>query len=1147
LTLSLFLARAIENTSDAPGVRSDGIPFKENIPVPDTKIRLSDAPIPSGARLRASAPTLACCFVLACLFAASVSAQTFRGSILGTVTDPNGAVVPNVTVTAKNTGTGLERTATTDGEGNYTITELPIGTYNVVVSAKGFASFTVANVAVEIAGEKRADVNLNTVGVTDQVTIAANTQVETTSNTLGGTITTKQVENLPVNGRDFTKFLVLVPGSTGDPSGATDSPGSFGLFSSNGNRGRSNNYLLDGTDMNDGYRNLPAINEAGVFGTPATILPVEAIAEAAVLSNFEAEFGRNSGAVVNLVTKSGTNEFHGSLFEFVRNNALDARNVFNSKLDPQSGIENPQTAFRNNQFGGSIGGPIVRNKTFFFFAYEGQRERVGLNSTARVPDPREIAALGGASNPVIARLLQRNPWPTPNRPLPLFDDTGAPNLFVTTRASNDVDSLIGKIDHSFNPNNQLTARYFFGTSDQSFPLAILAGNVLPGYNTVTPTTVHLVSVSYLKILSSSKVNEARFGYNRFDEGFFPEDSDFDPASIGLNTGVSAQDFGLPFIRIRNDPIGSIASIGSTLSVPRARIDTNWHFIDNFSWKLAGHDLKFGYEFRRTVVDAFFDAGYRGRLDFDTLEDFLAGNLSGGRQARGLSRRDTFQNSHAAYIQDSFRIRKTLTLNAGLRYDYLGVIGERDNLLSNFDPQLGLRLVGTGGLERLYERDWNNFSPRLGLAWDLTGKGKTVVRAGWGLFYDAYSQDFFVGQLPFNTFNPGPAYNPIGPAPILFSFSTVGQIQAGVPVFTDFLDSDVFAVDPRMRTPYVQNFNLNLQHELARNVVAQIAYVGSQGRKLFRYRDINQPVNPSVSTARPFDNGPFAPSGGTFFYVNQLETSAASSYNALQTSLTVRERRGWTVSANYTWSHSIDNASDGQDYVANATQPDNSFRADSERANSNFDVRQRLVATFSYSIPNFFKSHPRLGDGWQLGGIATLRTGSPFHVNLFDDYNGTGEFFPRPDLVGDPFAGTSGPDRFLNLSAFKVPCTLDPAGDGSAASCIPGTQHFGSLGRNALTGPGYKNFDFSIFKTTRFTESVSLQLRAEFFNIFNHPNFASPLLPGFAADASFNGIDSVTGRGVGFLPLIVTPDVGIGNPFLGGGGPRNIQLAARLIF
>ncbi|HEY7543524.1 MAG TPA: TonB-dependent receptor, partial [Blastocatellia bacterium] len=951
------------------------------------------------------------------------AAQTFRGTILGTITDPQGAVIGDAKVIARNVATGLERTTITDSEGNYTIPELPIGTYEVTVQATGFKAAKITDVKVEVASERRVDVEM-AIGGSDTVDVRADTvQVESTNNTLGGTIQTKEVVELPINGRDFTKFLVLVPGATGDPSGATDSPGSFGLFSANGNRGRSNNYLLDGTDMNDGYRNLPAINEAGVFGTPATILPVEAIAEAAILSNFEAEYGRNSGAVVNIVTRSGSNDIHGSAFEFFRDDALDARNFFNPEPDDK-------THFSNNQFGFALGGPIVRNRTFWFTSYEGQREDVGLNSVARVPDPREIAALGGSTNPVIRALLARNPWPAPNRPRPLFDPR--PNLFVATPASNDVDSFIAKIDHSFNEHNQLTGRYYFGDSEQSFPLAILAGNVLPGFNTVTPTRVQLVSLSYLKIFSSTKVNEARFGYNRFTEGFFPEDSDFDPRTIGLNTGIQGpQDFGLPFIRIRNDPVfgSSLASLGSTLSVPRARVDTNWQAIDNFSWKLTGHDLKFGYEFRRTFINAFFDAGYRGRLDFASLEDFLSGTLSGGRSARGDSRRGTFQNSHGLYIQDSFRWNRRLTINAGLRYDYFGVIDEERGRLSNFSPERGLTLIGEDG--RLYDRDLNNFSPRLGLAWDVTGKSKTVVRAGWGFFYDSFSQDFFVGQLPFNTFNPGPAYNPVGPAPVLFSFSTVEVIRPGVPIFTDYLDSDVFAVDPHLRTPYVQNYNLNIQHELFRNAVVQVGYVGSHGTKLYRYRDINQPTNPARSTARPFDNGSFAPSGGTFFYVNHFESTANSNYNALQMSLQLRDWRGFSTTINYTWSHSIDNASDGQDYVANATQPDNSFRPDQERASSNFDVRHRFVWTFSYEIPNFLKKYPRVGKGWQINGITTLRSGSPFHVNLFDDYNGTGEFFPRPDLVGDPYAGTNGPDNFLNLSAFKVPCTLDPSGDGSA--------------------------------------------------------------------------------------------------------------------
>jgi len=1073
---------------------------------------------------------------------AVLRAQTFRGTILGTVTDNTKAIVPGVDVSVKNTQTGIERATITDGAGNFIIPELPIGTYELTAQLAGFQKVVVRDLKVEVAGERRVDVVLRPQGASETVVVEATIpMVATTEDTLGGIIQSKLVESLPVNGRDFTKLLVLVPGASGQPDGGTDSPGSFGLFSINGNRGRSNNYLLDGTDMNDGYRNLPAINEGGVFGTPATILPVEAIAEVAVLSHFEPEYGRSAGSVVNMVTKSGTNRVHGSIYEYFRNNKLDARNYFNATTDPE-------TQFRNNQYGFDAGGPIVRNRTFWYTSYEGQRERVGLNSVARVPDPREIAALGGATNPVIRGILARNPWPAPNRPVPLFANEN--NVFLTTRASNRVDSLIAKIDHNFNSANILTGRYYFGDSDQSFPLAILAGNVLPGFNTVTPTRVQLVSLSYVRVFSPKKVNEARFGFNRFFETFSPEDNSFDPRSIGLNTGVTnPRDFGLPFIRIRNDPAlgSSIASIGSNLSVPRGRVDTNWHFIDNFSINLTKHHVKFGYEFRRTFINGYFDAGYRGRLDFASLQDFLQGSLSGGRSARGESQRGTFQNSHAWYIQDNYSLRRDLTFNYGVRWDYYGVLAEERDRLSNFDLQKGLIQVGSGGLAQLYDKDFNNFSPRVSLAWDIGGKGKTVLRSGWGLLYDSFSQDFFVGQLPFNTFNPGAAYNPIGPSGVLFSFSTVDVLSPGVPVFTDYLDSDVFATQRDLKTPYIQNYNFNIQQEIFPDVVLEVGYVGSQGRKLFRYRDINQPVNPGVSTARPFDNGPFAPSGGTFFYVNHLESSSVSGYNGLQTSLTLRNKKGISTTLNWTYGHSIDNASDGQDYVANATQPENSYRPDLERGNSNFDIRHRISWTFTYDIPKWTNQWTGLTNGWQLSGSLAVQSGAPFHVNLFDDYNGTGEYFPRPDLVGDPYSGTQAPDRFLNLTAFQVPCQLDPQGDGSAAACLPGTQHFGNLGRNSLKGPDYRNFDFAMVKTFSLKDKAQLQFRAEFFNLFNHPNFGSPLYPGFSADASLNGIDPVTGRGVGFMPLTVTPDVGLGNPFLGGGGPRNVQLALKLIF
>ena len=368
---------------------------------------------------------------------------------------------------------------------------------------------------------------------------------------MGGTLTAQTIANIPVNGRDYTKLIYLNPGVAGSPDQISDSPGSFGTFSMNGSRGRSNNFLLDGTDMNDGFRNDPAINEAGVFGDPATILPIDAVGELRVLSNYEAEYGRNSGAVVNIVTKSGTNQLHGSALEYYRSGALGARNYFN--IDTQ-----PKNPFTNNQFGGSLGGPIVKDKAFFFVDYEGQRESGAQAGQSCVPDANVIAAAEAqaAANGVplsqpMLNLLARNPWPSPNIPGASASLSGcdSPNLATSTRFFNNVDSLIVKGDYNPNPNNNFTGRYYYGNSNQSFPFAQLAGGLLPGFNTTTPTTVQLVSLSYVKVVNSAQVNEARLGWNRFVEGFFPEDQSFNPASIGLDTGVTsvqlraAEDFG----------------------------------------------------------------------------------------------------------------------------------------------------------------------------------------------------------------------------------------------------------------------------------------------------------------------------------------------------------------------------------------------------------------------------------------------------------------------------------------------------------------------------------------------------------------------------------------------------------------------------
>src|SRR2546426_1959051 len=459
--------------------------------------------------------------------------QTFRGTILGTITDQSGAAIGGAKVTVRNLDTGQTRETVTTDDGSYTVRELPIGNYSITVEKTAFSTGAVTGVRVEVSIERRADVTLQAGEVSQRIEVSAEIlpQVETTADTLGGTIGFTLATDLPINGRDYTKLIYMVPGVAGSPDQITDSPGSFGVFSVNGARGRSNNFLLDGTDMNDGYRNDPAINEAGVFGTPATILPVEAVAEIRVLSNFEAEYGRSAGGVINIVTKSGSNQWHGTGLEFFRNTVLNARNYFNFKPDRKA-------PFHNNQFGGSLGGPILRNKTFFFVDYESQRESGAQSSQACVPTATQLA---GATNPVIINLLKRKPWPAPNIPGKTPDDTGCPsgaNLSASTPFRNRVDSMIAKVDHNFGKNYLLTGRYYYGDSDQSFPLALVGGGLLPGFNTVTPTRVQLVSISFVTVISPTKVNEARVGWNRFAEGFFPEDQSFNPSSIGLNTGVT---------------------------------------------------------------------------------------------------------------------------------------------------------------------------------------------------------------------------------------------------------------------------------------------------------------------------------------------------------------------------------------------------------------------------------------------------------------------------------------------------------------------------------------------------------------------------------------------------------------------------------
>ncbi len=1120
------------------------------------------------------------------LTATPLLAQTFRGTILGTVTDVTGAWVSGATVKIKNVNTGLERTTQTSSDGSYAVPELPIGTYSVTITQTGFQTSVTSNVAVDVAAERRVDATLKPGQVTEKVEVSGESLplVETTTDEMGGVLTTDVVTDLPINGRDYTKLIYLNPGVAGSPDQISDSPGSFGEFSMNGARGRSNNYLLDGTDMNDGYRNDPAINQAGVFGDPATILPIDAVAEVRVISNFEPEYGRNAGAVVNIVTKSGTNSFHGTAAEYFRNDALDARNYFNSAGQPKA-------LFHNNQYGGSLGGPIVKGKTFFYLDYEGQQEPVGVVTLACVPvgtAPDGSLDPSQASNPVIADLLARHPWPAPNR----GTSTPCPNSSVISPSYNRLTSMIAKIDQNFGASNILTGRYFFGDSVQSFPLALAAtGGQLPGYNTYTPTRVQLISLSYVHTFGTTKLNELRVGWNRFAEGFYPQDQDFQPSSIGLDTG--APNAGLPDIFV-----GTFAQLGANSSDPRHRVDSNNQVIDNFSWKLNKHEVKFGFDFHRTTVQQFFDKYFRGKFVFSgggvsptstPLEDFLAGYVDSGFQYFGDTTRHTYENNFGVFFQDSYRITPRLTFNYGMRWDYFGVMGEKNNLLSNITsispaPGTGtftLTRVGQPGLSQLYNPDYRNFAPRVSMAWDISGKAKTVIRAGYGMFFDAFSQDMALGHLPYSPFfDPGPAYNNVGPDPILSTSAAVGPIVSGVPVFTPtttcIVECDTFAFDRNIKMPYMENYNLNIQQQLANKMMLQIGYVGSQGHRLWRFFDISQPsqaeinaaderygciyrygsctTNPAapLGAARPLNANPY-----DSFYVLQENSTGKSNYNSLQMQLRITGWRGITSIVNYVYSKSLDNSSDGEDFEPNAAQPNDSTRPYLEYGPSNFNLTHRFSWIFGYDIPKMGGNMRKLKNGWGINSTVNLQSGQPFQLNynFEDDYSGSGNGFDRPDVVGPIVYHPSTPLNYLDMSSFAIPCTISAAAQtaptGTALDCVIGTRHFGNEGRDSLHGPTYKQWDFALYKNTAITERLNLQLRADIFNILNHPNFANPFLPAYIADAGAGGFHVANGREVagatGGYPIVATGDVGIGNPFLGGGGPRGVQLAAKFTF
>ncbi|HEY9431890.1 MAG TPA: TonB-dependent receptor [Blastocatellia bacterium] len=1055
---------------------------------------------------------LVCC----ALAAAIAQAQSISGRMSGTVTDQQGAVIQKATVTATSEGTGAARRATSDAEGNYVLPELPVGFYALKVEGGGFVATTLTRVKIDVGAETRVNVTLSLQAKEAEVNVSAEAPlVQPDSSALFEVIDNRQVEELPVNGRDFRRLTMLSAGSA-----PRSQSGSLGSFTVNGQREKANIFLIDGVDNNDSFRNQPSFNQGGVTGAPATLFPIDALGEFNLQTQGPAEYGRNSGAIVNIAIKSGTNQFHGSAYDFLRNDNLDARNFF--ERCPAS---NPNCSgggkqeFRNNNFGAVLGGPIIANRLFFFGGYEGQREFVFSPGLVRVPSAADIAAaraqnaaMGRAENALSTNLLPLFPQPTSAA-------TSGNNFSFAAPNRNDSDNFLVKLDYRFSDRYNVNARYVYGDGNQTFPLTSGNGSPLASYQTVVPTRIQLFGINFSQVLSSRLINETRAGYNRYVQFFTPLDAG-NPLPQGLVTG--AQTGGLPTI-----VIGGFVSLGAPTNVPRGRFSSAYQLVDNLTFSAGAHTYKFGGEYRRAIVNSVNDVNARGRLNFNNLADFLAGAIAPSSTIlRGATRRDTFTNNFGLFAQDDWKITPRLTLNYGLRYEYLGVFKDEGDRMANFVPgsTTGLVQVGTPGLSDLYDSDRNNFGPRFGFAYDLTGKGKTVVRGAYGFYYDTPSQDFFLLQ-GFQSGGPAsPATNPL-PALNVFSSGPVG-FGPGVSIFGNATAPTspfgIFGVDLDLRTPYIQNYNLNVQREVLPGMVLQVGYVGSQGRKLFRVRDINQ-ATPGLAATRQLRR-PFNGQYPQFSFINYLETSANSSYNAFQTSLKQRLSRGLNFALAYTYSKSIDDASNG---IFGGTRgvsfPQNSFNLAAERAVSVFDQRQRFTANFTYELEfltSALGSLPKaLTGGWQFSGIYTGASGlpiTPFMGNT--DISGTGELNDRPNLIGDPDSGARrDAAMWFNPMAFATPAA--------------GT--FGSSGRNTIIGPKLHIVDFTVGKLTKINDRFSAQFRAEAFNLFNRANLSLPQVD-FSSLTTFGTITS-------------TPDTLLGNPRLADGGPRVIQFGLKLLF
>ena len=1053
-------------------------------------------------------------FVLGLLaFYLATFAQDPVASLEGEIRDASGGAIAGATVTVTNLDMGYQQTQTASPMGLYKFSQLPPGRYKISVQRDGFATFEQQPIQLNVSQVGRLDVVLTLASQQEAITVEGEVQlVDTASNALGKTVTTKEVLDLPLNGRNFTQLGLLQAGVAPMTAGIQQAGGSLRSghgYAVNGQRPESNIYRLDG-----------ASNVNRMDGGFALRVPVDAIAEFRILTHTaSAEYGGTSGSTTTVVTRSGTNSVHGSLYEFLRNDKLDARNFFSEKVEP----------LKQNQFGGTLGGPVRRDRTFYFLYFEGFRNRQGVTRSAVVATPSQrMGDFSARSQPLIDISSGGTPFPGGVIPASLLNPVSqtvmeryiprgnvSPSIYTTTVVThNDYDQGGGRLDHRFSDRDQLAFRYSYSNGTNLNPISI-RGSDLPGFPVQDDLATHSVVLSETHLFSPNIVNSFRVSYFRHKFFFDQRLNKTSPRELGFQYD-SASEAGqsVPFFNING-----YSPVGGSIVGPRTSVQNDYELYDALSVVSGAHSIKIGGDVRHTRIAAFQAIAPNAFFVFtpsfpsnDGFANFLMGRPLVFYQGLGDLSRGLRNQSFALFAQDEWRANSRLTINYGLRWEVNPPFTEERDRLNTFVPNQqstvypdappGVLFPGDKGVAKgLAPIQWTSFMPRVGFAWNLDGSGKLVIRSSYGIFFDTMANgqgtafQAPVSSLPWTQFiqfsGPGTTYvNPYGNQP---------KPEPG----TFLRPSTVIAMSKDAQPPYAQNWNFSIQRLLGNSYVLEMRYVGTKGTKLPRNIEANPAVWGPGATAQNADrrriyaNCPPDGSPCRLVHVAMLSNITNSTYHAGQISLSRRFTSGLGFNVSYWFSKTLDYLS-SMNLTGAAARPlsgevdiaQNPFNLAAEHGPSLFDARHRFVASGSWEIPTP-KSMRGVGRvllaGWQLNGIATASTGTPFTV--FDSTNVSGQAShppisgfagSRPDVISNPNKGPHTVEQWISRSAFR---RLDP---------VLEAGKFGNAGRNIARADGVANVDVSLFKNFDLGELRRLQFRAECFNIANHANLGLPV-------------------------------------------------------